>query len=229
MLFAKDSSNSWVYNNADVAASATADSRLNQGNGICNNMPFSKVLKVPDAVTRQDGDFDAGNEGLYKRLGFINHRPSVAPNTTALVSTDISQNLSAIRNNNNFDNELQNWTQTYNAGNGSTTFFQQWFVMATIPLKNLSSFFENMPLVKGAYLKMNITLNTGSVVVNTKGTRVANTPAQYCNLSDINFSYTNPLIICERPPIGNAASDAASALVGPKHLVSIGVVQAPST
>ncbi|MFN9113115.1 MAG: hypothetical protein ACK5XN_23850 [Bacteroidota bacterium] len=130
-LFYPDSANTWVYNNVDIADSSAADSRLNTGNGICNNIVTYKPNDFPTAVKRNDGDFEFSNIGAYDRMSHINHRPDWAANTTATTGT--SQNLSAIRNEYNLKNELKNYTKTLKSANSSTTFFHQFYVLANIP------------------------------------------------------------------------------------------------
>lgn len=71
-----------------------------------------------------------------------------------------------------------------------------WYVMATIRLKDLHDFFDKMPLVKGAYLRFIINVNTCQ---HTLSFTKANGPPATCNMSQSNATITangsSPLLV----------------------------------
>ena len=217
-LYSPDSSNSWCWNDTDVADTTTAPgSRVLAGNGITNNF-ISNGYNASNITptTAYKGDF-FGNKGLLDRVCQMNLKP--ADGVAVATSASGVQSLTSIRDESNFRTELKNYSKTLNTG--AVGFVQFWHVLCDIRLKDLSTFFENMPLVKGAYLKLNIGLNTGSVIVHSVNNLTAAKPALYSNNSDINFQYTCPIQVVSRNGVG--------AIAGEHVLISVGVVNSPAT
>ena len=95
-LFSPDSNNTWIYNSVDCTTLATNDSRLVNGNGICNNSIIPKWTLLPgNATAPQNVEFEWGNKGLLERVNMINHKPNTAK-LTADATTTVAQNLAAL-------------------------------------------------------------------------------------------------------------------------------------
>jgi hypothetical protein len=73
------------------------------------------------------------------------------------------------------------------------TDYKVWYTLAKIRLKDLHSFFDQLPLVKGAFLSLRINTNTAThKIVHAKA--ATNTMAQYCSQNIITGG-TSPLIL----------------------------------
>ena len=154
------------------------------------------------------------NEGYRKRL-FNCNKVSTALNT-GVVAQQINfanlQNLGSFYGNNNFP--------------GDATEVAYVFHWATIRLKDLHSFFSELPLVKGAYLKILVNYNAGSSVITNSNNAAGNvittiaTTQQYGGSLPYMFSSA----ATNQP---NAAPINAANVVASQTLAS-GIKQAPN-
>lgn len=129
--FYPDNSSTFQYQNG---AAATA-----QGNGSSNNRNY---FAGPQPVTSwTNNQTPKGNEGMNMRQQ--NYAFSWT-NTATQILTEANGKLMA--------------KDYYSHTAGSE--YHYWYIMATIRLKDIHDFFDKMPLVKGAYLRFNINVNT---------------------------------------------------------------------
>ena len=225
-----DEVRSWIYNDTEATTITAANpSRIINGNGLCNNSQFVKNSYLPlSTLANNKGYFGLGNSSFARRVNLINDKPDdIFPiNTLATPIPDIRQSIGALRSKASYQDELKNFTQTTGVTTGDG-FVQQWYVMVNIKLAFLSDLFQNMPLTRGLYVKMNLVLNTGNIILNLPNVGANSAPAIFCRASDINFSNFNPLQITERSV--NPASSIPVNMAGERYLISVGVVRPPNT
>lgn len=143
--FSKDTAQSWAYlNNSSF-----------RGMGSTNNTDF-----ILSTGFNQLYDGVSGNVGFSKRqleITFTNGQVGVA----TLLGGNWSSVCSTIQKN-----------FTVKSGVALNGYYQQsWNILATWRLKDLSDFFEKMPLVRGPYIKMYINLNQSKTTLTiTKAT-----------------------------------------------------------
>jgi hypothetical protein len=153
------------------------------------------------------------NFGLYKRQKMIQFNPAAAP-WSSLLQTQNTQNL--IKN--------------YYVSAGGATGYKVWYVNAIIRLKDMSDFFQQIPLVKGAYLRFIINLNLASsqVLVGSQASGSTEAPSQTpagITLTQVAggstlTKATNPLILASATQ-GNGMDSVA--LAGTTLVVACGI------
>lgn len=166
------------------------------GNGISNNrnLPLQQINGA--GASAYVGELF--NRGAYERCKHINFNPA---------------QYSDLKTLSNFQQEAKNYCGK--AGAGANECFY-WITTATIRLKDISPFFENMPLVQGFYSKIRFNMNLGSF----RMTKVAADFTTSASLSNMNFPYqTNPIMICSqqgsaRPGGFNPGATATEVTVG---------------
>jgi len=132
-----------------------------QGVGTCNN---SNLMIASPVVSGRFNEFGStqGNEGLLKRSQYINYDAngdSGSGTYTDLLTTTACSNI---------------WksfvSSKVNGVNATTQGQFQISIMAVIYLKHLHSFFNSVPLIKGAYMKATLNLNNTSVAFTSTAT-----------------------------------------------------------
>ena len=148
--FYPDNSSAWSYSTAATTA----------GIGVCNN---SNAPAFP-VVSGAFANGDLYNEGFTKRQQYWNFDPAAltAPTTGLAYSTLIGTSA------------LNNLWKSYifNKINGTaapTAGVFQVAITAVVKLKHLHSFFERIPLLKGVFFKLTLTLNQTSVSFSSAG------------------------------------------------------------
>lgn len=210
LLYALDSANSWGWYVQDVATNAANKSRMLCGNGMVNswvlpsyNATETNITDTPLGITTAQryyvnsnvGDIPFGNQGLAERIRMINNKIKINSAATYDVTSAFAQNADVCRGLTQYNNELKNYcSEEINAGANNT--YKYWVCLASIPLKVLSPFFEALPLCRSAYIKMQINLNTGYVVVNTP-TSVEDAGAMFTTSGNIGFQNTCPIQISQ--------------------------------
>ena len=137
-----------------------AGNRSNIGIGICNNVIAAPVITIPTIVvgdpavntysgwTAEQGYQYGVNEGRIKRMQNTSFDPAkLAIQLQGLIpdANALTQQTRSI---------LKNYcTRTVNT--------VTYYILATIPLKFLSDYFDKLPLIKNAYHKLIINTNTG--------------------------------------------------------------------
>jgi len=154
-----DDAKSWTYNTTYARTQLTQKQR--GGNGFCNNC----ALQTYDIIATDYPPVNVGtlsNNGLYQRA---------MGNNNSIVSTF------GLMNEADLQRELRPYTRYAGAGvNPDTTLtrgitnYQAWYWTPVIRLKDITNLFEALGLVKGAYFRMTLNLNTGSSVVRFQQT-----------------------------------------------------------
>lgn len=121
-----------------------------EGLGTCNNQ---NGLVFP-VVTGAFNSYDIGNEGLLKRQQYINYDPEglSAPGSAAW-STMLTGAACANLYKSYISTKINPALAGTNAG------VIQHSIMAIIQLKHIHSFFQNVPLLKGVFMKATLNLN----------------------------------------------------------------------
>lgn len=124
------------------------------GIGTINNQNF---ITAGPVVTGALNSFDVANDGFMKRQQYINYDPDGLTSATAGADA-FSTLLTAAACNSLYKSYVSTKT---NAASG--TF--QISIMAIIQLKHIHSFFQNVPLLKGTFMKATLNLNQPQVEV----------------------------------------------------------------
>jgi hypothetical protein len=132
--FAKDSSQSWSY---QAVASLEGQGSTNNSDNIVQTT-FSNLYVGT-----------SGNIGFAKRQLEITFS-----NTQVGVSTLLGGNWASVSS-----TYQKNFTTKSAVASSGGYYQQSWNILATWRLKDLADFFEKLPLVRGAYIKMYINLN----------------------------------------------------------------------
>jgi len=129
------------------------------GLGICNNFP---VQNLPIWSGNNSFNVAGGNSGFAKRLQYISYDPAIATqlNQSALVSSNYAYSslLTASNTTRLWKSYVFNNVDASSTKGGTT----QIAVTATIYLRHIHAFFNQVPLLKGAYMKMTLNLNNTS-------------------------------------------------------------------
>lgn len=131
------------------------------GVGTCNN---SNLMIASPVVSGAFNSFAStqGNEGLLKRSQYINY--DVAGDSGSGTYADL---LTSTACGNIWKSFVSN---KVNGVNATTQGQFQISIMAVIYLKHLHSFFNSVPLIKGAYMKATLNLNNTSVAFTSTAT-----------------------------------------------------------
>lgn len=179
--FYPDSGVSWYYSaNAGVG-----------GQGFKNN----RVVPSADrAVANYLTDLEQSNDGLFERMqntGYSNDATGLFGNFTSLPNPNDS---------------AKSYYQTDSVAAAGRVYF--WVVEATIRLRDLHSFFDQMPLVRGNNLRISINYNScnTSIEVAGAGGNVSQT------VNTMKSGLTNPLIFASNAPRNPSAAIAADTL-----------------
>ena len=176
------------------------------------------------------GNAQFGNSGLLRRIKLMNQRPDLVAGTGVLtqfslidegVDSTVFQNLGSVRNNNNYINELKNYSNMVNPSAQNCYSFYK--VLASIPLR-VFPFFEALPITRSSYLKINCVLNLGYVEIFNPLVPIANTSGQFVTNSSIGFQYSCPLMVTQR--LEGLTTNATAASASDSLLLSVGVVSA---
>jgi hypothetical protein len=251
--FYPDSAGSFNYSAAGVA---NAD-----GSGVSNNRTFGYETLYPTnggniyadtatalAVVQANGAYPAGsalggvyttnlpsirggvstvaNFGYYKRKQYCAFNPTFALYNNFTNGTGYATTL------------LKNYFNFTAGGAGGLPANQgclQWYILARIRLKDVSDFFDKLPLVKGAYLRFIINTNTSSNSITlAQVAAAAGQPigyGMYATSAPTLSNGTNPLIIASAQ-IGQALNPvfyAAANQYNGTYVVNCGICKATST
>lgn len=125
-----------------------------EGLGTCNNQ---NALAFP-VVSGAANSYDVANEGLLRRQQYINYDPA---GLTAPGSAAWSTLLTAAACNNLYKSYISAKLTPAVAGTDAGGI--QHSIMAIIQLKHIHSFFQNVPLLKGVFMKATLNLNQPQV------------------------------------------------------------------
>jgi hypothetical protein len=206
--FYPDTSTSWSYS-ALVAGGATF---TEEGVGITNNQN-QLALVSPVGIL---GQTSTGNIGFYKRQQYFAF-DGVSANTpnggnVPLIGTSGNTNglVPVSLLNNSYKSYIFN---KVNGGVGSVGVLQQ-AIIGQIKLRHLHNFFQEVPLLKGVFMKMTMNLNNTSFTLGiTNGTGWVGIGNVVCPLGGV-----NPLMIASA-----SGTNGASTLASNSYNFSIAV------
>jgi len=129
------------------------------GQGLCNNR-FNSNFKLEENVLGSQIN-DRQNDGLYKRISFITF------DNNAYVDDSSTTQYSQFITNTSLSQLWKSYISSSFTSTGSDGLkgYMQISVLATIYLKHVHSFFNMVPLLKGAFMKMTMNLNNASCSV----------------------------------------------------------------
>ena len=113
------------------------------GNGVCNNQDSGTTT-----TTAMNGQFqmDQVNAGLRQRQLLTCYDPASTSYTANFMTTNTCNAVGK--------------DYYVNGGVADNNAVKVWYVLATIRLKDICDFFDKIPLVKGAFIKLTINTNT---------------------------------------------------------------------
>ena len=123
--------------------------------------PTLEGLKTQlNQFAEQHGGGKQSNKGMYERQKFMNLVTDANATNTLGEDANVGVKYSQIKNvvSTLFQNRLVKV-----AGTGAVRGYVQYHVLGIIYLKHLHPFFDNIPLCKGAYLRLTLNLNNSSV------------------------------------------------------------------
>ena len=135
------------------------------GCGTFNNINYI----APVVVNAQFYSGQFGNIGFLKRQQMIAYDPdATTAGGLAAYATDTREIFSATLTSTACDAQYKSYINRKQAV--ATLGLIQYSIMAIIHLKHIHSFFQNVPLLKGVFMKMTLNLNQTSVTVSTNAT-----------------------------------------------------------
>lgn len=169
--FYPDDPTAFFFNNTTGEAS---------GQGTCNNLFGTQFdLEYNNLAVGNTAAYDRQNEGYSKRLNYIIYNPQGTINEANVVLYSTLQSVSSTQN------LWRSYISKKVTGTAGIIGYQQITIAATVYLKHLHSFFNSVPLLKGAFMKMTMNLNNASCTIisgvgTTAGTASAPTiPAAF--------------------------------------------------
>lgn len=156
--YSKDTSTSWNYYGSATGNAAPNAVATKQGVGLCNNANFYKAKNTTTiganganvvAVLTEDYPENKVNKGFYKRQLATNMNP-----------TDFNLLVAEAPG---FITNSKSYTKKVATGATRLTDYQVIYFNALIRLSDISSFFENLPLIQGGFITLDINLNLGSL------------------------------------------------------------------
>jgi hypothetical protein len=160
--FYPDDPTAWAYQNTASTS----------GVGICNNTDWRTIAAGEGGgfgvkVTARFNTYSSayGNIGFLKRQTYINFDPAGVPGTGTYANQATADGLLLPSG---VTNLWKSYISNKTTGTGSSTGngIIQYSVVATIYLRHLHSFFNMVPLLKGAYMKATLNLNNATVEVS---------------------------------------------------------------
>jgi len=152
MGFYPDDPLSWGFSSAGNAS----------GKGTYNNGNFVAPTRVSGTHT----GYKTGNDGFLQRQMYINFDPTTTSGLSGggTGASTVGDGFASILTSANTSAQYKSYVLTKTA-----TVFQI-AIMATIHLKHIHNFFQNVPLLKGVFMKMTINLNQSSIsIASTNG------------------------------------------------------------
>lgn len=208
MGFYPDDPLSWGF----IATTSTTTGL--SGGGTYNNAN----LLAPQIVSASFTGYKRGNEGFLRRQNYINYdeNGSTGGGTgSATAGDDYSDILPA-------DRALQQY-KSYINRKTTTTF--QIAIMATIHLKHIHNFFQNVPLLKGVFMKMTINLNQSQATITGAGAGGTTNPLNNVVVSTA-LGGVSPLMIASATA-GSGCAGVFTPTTAGSVLVSISVGSRP--
>jgi hypothetical protein len=201
---------------------AFASAASTNGLGTCNNINAGAF----PVVTGADNSYDSFNEGFLRRQQYINYDQDglTAPGNLAYSNLLTSQSCAQLYK--SYINSKVN-----GATPGTNPSAIQYSIMGIIYLKHLHKFFDQVPLMKGVFMRLTLWLNQPQTTINVATAKLMSVT------SNINpLGGTNPLMISSAAANNGCASlfatnstMIASLLVGNRCENSTQTAVAPAT
>tara|TARA_R110002167_G_scaffold234686_1_gene439965 strand:+ start:19 stop:1425 length:1407 start_codon:yes stop_codon:yes gene_type:complete len=129
------------------------------GIGICNNLPTFR--QQCDSVNNSFHSA-SGNEGFFNRQEYISYDPAVEPRVDESAGSTTASPYSVLMTKEQSASLWKSYISSKVDATASKGGCVQISVMATIYLRHIHSFFNQIPLLKGAFMKMTLNLNNTS-------------------------------------------------------------------
>lgn len=144
---------------------------------------------------------DIGNTGHLKRLQYINYDGAGVNGSTNLGSASSTLITDA-----NIGNIYKSYISSKSSGVAAgTLIFIRYSVMATVYLKHLHNFFEQIPLMKGVFMRMTLNVNQSLITLscaNTANDTWGNTTVSV----NVPSGGTSPLMISSKTALNGTAT-----------------------
>lgn len=182
------------YPDNPLSVNFDANAGLN-GIGTCNTQ---NLLSAGPVVSAALNSFDSGNDGFLKRQQYINYDPDAVTDATAGADA-YSTLLNAAACDSLYKSYISKKT------NGASGTFQI-SIMAIIQLKHVHSFFQNVPLLKGVFMKATLNLNQPQVTVTAAAGNIT--------ITSVNSPLGGvvPLLVASKVANNGSAAMAAAAV-----------------
>jgi len=156
--FYPDSSTSWKYQNAAATS----------GVGVCNN---GNLLSIVDADSAGQGQATTGNIGFLKRQQYWAFDPTTTNGgTTAWGNGSGNDITTGLISNSSLNNLYKSYIfKQQNETAGGQKLVVQQAITGQIKLRHLHNFFQEVPLLKGVFMKMTMNLNSTSATLEVAG------------------------------------------------------------
>ena len=193
----------------DNAASMSYASAANiNGDGTSNN------LVNPAGSITYASQLESSNAGFLKRLQSTSYPISGYGGITQINTSALANQIG------------KNYLNS--SGVGAATVYQ-WSILATIRLKDLADFFDKMPLVKGAFMRMTINYNSANMTMTSTSSPITMVTSSLTMRS----GRTNPILLSSGAALNPLATLPAGVLtigcgIGASTLNSIGTSQISS-
>jgi hypothetical protein len=143
---------------------------------------------------------NGGNYGLTKRISWINYNTAGASGIGIAADTNVVPlNINSYISTANISQIWKSYiSRQSNSGVGANAIpgVMQISVMATIYLKHIHSFFNMVPLLKGAFVKMTMNLNNSTATINLTNTPTADVACTVATYTSNTFvGGISPLLI----------------------------------
>lgn len=193
------------------------------GVGTFNNQNFIQ----PTVVSAVPNSYNRGNIGYLKRQQYINYNATATSGAAArgggisgAAGVDVYSSLLSLSN---AGAQYKSQISTATASAGGVF---QISIMATVHLKHLHNFFQNVPLLKGVFMKLTLNLNQSVVTIASTGTT-----ANYSTDKTVSVSSpqggVSPIMISSVTASNGGAGAIALATSASTLTVSLGVGRSP--
>ena len=197
--FYPDTSTSFTINGASTG----------NGIGIANNQNYIVPVNPLSAL----GQTTNGNIGFLKRQQYFNYDPTTLPLGSATGAT-----YSTLISTQNIINSYKSLIFTKQTGTGTANAVIQQAIVGQIKLRHLHNFFQEVPLLKGVFMKLTMNLNQSSTTFSIGATDVFTAVSVSCPLGG-----TNPLMIASAFNDGTLGNGSGNLANSTTYIASIAV------
>jgi hypothetical protein len=191
--FYPDTSTSFTINGATSS----------NGIGIANNQNYISPINPYNAI----GQTTIGNIGFLKRQQYFNYNPNTLPLGSNVTGGGTAGTYGSLISTQNIINSYKSLIFTKQSGSATANTVVQQAIVGQIKLRHLHNFFQEVPLLKGVFMKLTLNLNQSSTNFTFATTNALFTAVSVsCPLGG-----TNPLMISSAfngggtNPVGNGS------------------------